>query len=91
MNRRGFLSLLGTAAAGFALDPERLLWVPGQKTIFTFNGAPFVFDEHCPSNRIHAVPPNIGQIVATAWEAVIREHPLDFSDYWLIRGIDTQG
>ncbi|MES2460567.1 MAG: hypothetical protein V4671_08275, partial [Armatimonadota bacterium] len=28
------LSLLGAAAAGAVLDPERLLWVPGQKTIF---------------------------------------------------------
>lgn len=34
MNRRGFLGLLGTAAAGLMLDPERLLWVPGAKTIF---------------------------------------------------------
>jgi hypothetical protein len=34
MNRRLFLSTLGLAAAGMALDPERLLWVPGQKTIF---------------------------------------------------------
>lgn len=33
MNRRGFLSaLLGTGAA-MMLDPERLLWVPGAKTI----------------------------------------------------------
>lgn len=32
MNRRGFLStLLGGAA--MALDPERLLWVPGKKLI----------------------------------------------------------
>jgi len=34
MNRRGFLATLLAGAAGFALDPERLLWVPGQKTIF---------------------------------------------------------
>jgi hypothetical protein len=34
MNRRLFLSTLGLAAAGMALDPERLLWVPGRKTIF---------------------------------------------------------
>ena len=33
LNRRNFLSsLLGTASA-FALDPERLLWVPGKKLI----------------------------------------------------------
>ena len=33
MNRRAFISsLIGTAGA-FALDPERLLWVPGRKLI----------------------------------------------------------
>lgn len=30
MNRRGFLRLLGTAAAAVALDPERVLWEPGK-------------------------------------------------------------
>ena len=39
MNRRSFLSTLGKAAVGAALatsalDPERLLWVPGQKVYF---------------------------------------------------------
>ena len=42
MDRRGFLNLLGLAGASAAavaagaleLDPERLLWVPGQKSIF---------------------------------------------------------
>jgi hypothetical protein len=33
MNRRGFLSFLGAAVAGATLDPERLLWKPGAKTI----------------------------------------------------------
>jgi hypothetical protein len=34
VNRRGFLSaLFGGAAAAATLDPERLLWVPGAKTI----------------------------------------------------------
>lgn len=31
MNRRGFL---GAIAAALVLDPERALWVPGQKKIF---------------------------------------------------------
>ena len=34
MNRRAFLGTLLAAAPVLALDPERLLWVPGQKTIF---------------------------------------------------------
>jgi hypothetical protein len=34
MKRRAFLQLFGAGAAAFALDPERLLWVPGQKSIF---------------------------------------------------------
>jgi hypothetical protein len=38
IGRRGFLGLLGATVAATAaqleLDPERALWVPGQKTIF---------------------------------------------------------
>ena len=34
MNRRSFLSMLGVGAAATTFDPERLLWVPGAKTIF---------------------------------------------------------
>lgn len=41
LSRRGFLGILGTAAvsagvgaAFFELDPERLLWTPGERTIF---------------------------------------------------------
>lgn len=34
MNRRAFLQTLAAGLTGAALDPERLLWVPGQKTIF---------------------------------------------------------
>ena len=40
MNRRGFLSALGALSAAFALDPERLLWVPGAKTVFLPPAAP---------------------------------------------------
>lgn len=32
-SRRGFLGLLAGIAAGAVLDPERLLWIPGAKTI----------------------------------------------------------
>lgn len=33
MNRRGFLTALLSSAAAVAIDPERLLWVPGRKLI----------------------------------------------------------
>ena len=34
MNRRAFLQTLAAAVAGATLDPERLLWRPGAKSIF---------------------------------------------------------
>lgn len=73
MNRRGFLSLLGLGAAGLAIDPERLLWVPGQKTIFL------------PSVARFAPHPNMGMIVARAWEDVMMRHAKDdtFKSKWL--------
>lgn len=33
LSRRGFLGLFGSAAVAATVDPERLLWVPGAKTI----------------------------------------------------------
>jgi hypothetical protein len=33
-NRRGFLKALTATAVAMTVDPERLLWVPGAKTIF---------------------------------------------------------
>lgn len=33
MNRRGFIGSLAMATAALVLDPEKLLWVPGKKTI----------------------------------------------------------
>lgn len=39
VNRRAFLQLAGAAVAGLALDPERLLWMPGEKTIYLFGDA----------------------------------------------------
>ena len=32
--RRGFLRLLASGAVGYALDVDKLLWVPGAKTFF---------------------------------------------------------
>ena len=40
MTRRGFLQLSSAAIAAFTLDPERLLWVPGQKRIFDLYTVP---------------------------------------------------
>lgn len=35
IDRRRFLQILGSSAvAAYALDPEKLLWIPGQKKIF---------------------------------------------------------
>ena len=34
MNRRAFLRLLALGVAGHNLDIDRLLWIPGEKTIF---------------------------------------------------------
>lgn len=34
VNRRGFLRLLALGVVGHELDIDRLLWVPGQRTIF---------------------------------------------------------
>ena len=44
ISRRGFAATLAAALAGAVLDPERLLWVPGQKTIFVPTGKVFVPD-----------------------------------------------
>lgn len=34
MNRRDFLNLMAGVTATAVLDPEKLLWVPGEKKIF---------------------------------------------------------
>jgi hypothetical protein len=34
LNRRAFISLLMSSAAAHTLDIDKLLWIPGQKTIF---------------------------------------------------------
>jgi hypothetical protein len=45
MNRRSFLQILASAAAGAVVDPELLLWKPGAKTIFlpTPSGTPLTY------------------------------------------------
>lgn len=34
LSRRDFIKLLASGAAAYELDLDRLLWMPGQKTIF---------------------------------------------------------
>lgn len=67
MNRRGFLGVLSAAFAGAVLDPERLLWVPRQKTIFVMP----------PIVQPRGVNPNLGQMVAEEWMRIIGSAPLD--------------
>lgn len=63
MDRRDFLKRLagaaaiGTAAvvAGIDLDPERLLWVPGKKTIFLPPAKPLVTDAATVAREFQAV------------------------------------
>jgi hypothetical protein len=43
MNRRAFLGLSSAALAAYTLDPERALWVPGQRSYFDIV-RPDVFD-----------------------------------------------
>ena len=45
MNRRHFLSALTAGLTGLTLDPERLLWIPGAKTIFL----PSITPRHDPA------------------------------------------
>jgi hypothetical protein len=57
MNRRHFLRATAAAVGALTLDPERLLWVPGQRTYFdivrpfsdvlTFRGMEVFYDEDC--------------------------------------------
>lgn len=60
MDRRGFLRSLLTGAAALTLDPERLLWVPGAKTIsipkaiepVSFGGVKIVTCQWMPNSEI---------------------------------------
>jgi hypothetical protein len=56
MNRRSFLQQAMLAASALAVDPERLLWTPGKKTIFAPKPAPLslhpkAFSMAWPINR----------------------------------------
>lgn len=67
MNRRAFLTTLGAALAGATLDPERLLWRPGVKTIFLPSGVTTLAETlYVPSNTF------ITQDTAMFWKNAIR-------------------
>jgi len=55
MNRREWLKLMLTGAAGLALDVDKLLWIPGQKTIFI------------PSSRSLSY----SQVIIAEWERIM--------------------
>jgi hypothetical protein len=78
MQRRGFLAALGTLAAGYALDPERLLWVPGAKTFFlpSIEGV-----RGCPPGPLGALgPPGFLTIDIITREALrVLENNLQFA------------
>jgi hypothetical protein len=67
LNRRGFLQRLGVAMAGaaatLALDPEQLLWVPGQKTIIDLGATK------------HVVPATDAEIVQQATTVLTNAAP----------------
>lgn len=52
VNRRSFLGLLGLGAAGLVLDPERALWIPGQKRIFDLGAGHRIDDILVESGRL---------------------------------------
>lgn len=71
MNRRGFLTTLAAALTGAVLDPERLLWVPGQKTIFI----PSI--EQTNTWLTPEATFSDGQLIASVWEEIVGKRPLD--------------
>lgn len=66
LSRRSFLFLGGAAAVGFVLQPEIVIAQP--QTAWQFSVVEGSFS---------AVSPNIGQLVADAWNKVIGEAPND--------------
>lgn len=57
MNRRSFLKLIAAGAAAETLDLDKLLWIPGQKTIFL------------PTLR----EPSISEILVLEYERILPE------------------
>lgn len=78
MNRRAFLSTLAAALTGAALDPERLLWVPGKKTIFLPPPkkiiSAFVIGDVITINGVYAVNPVTYQTTKFLQQFVVTGH-----------------
>lgn len=63
MNRRNFIKLIsGGAAAAFVLDPEQLLWVPGQKTIFIPPERRLIYSSEIEHSEWHTFGVAVGEI-----------------------------
>jgi hypothetical protein len=69
MKRRLFLQSLAAAVTGAVFDPERLLWVPGQKT--------FVFVTKPPVRCV-----SIAELVAVTFDAVMAERRKQGQLFW---------
>jgi hypothetical protein len=55
MNRRQFIKLISSSAiAAYALDPEKLLWVPGEKTIFIPPERRLIYAAEISENELHS-------------------------------------
>lgn len=59
MNRRRFLRLLGLGIGTAAFDPEKLLWIPGQKKIFIPNKIEDNLDYYLDSLMLERITPHI--------------------------------
>ncbi len=66
MNRRGFLGGLAAIAGVLTLDPERLLWRPGEKTIFVPTNNPLSYGWTLVQGRqfAHFDPYDLGPVYA---------------------------
>jgi len=78
VNRRAFLGTLAAGLAGIALDPERLLWVPGQKRIFLPSPSPSLVTSTALTKGdvftiagVYAINPATGRTLTTLQNFVI--------------------
>lgn len=77
MNRRGFIGAIGAALAGSMLDPERLLWVPGAKTI----SIPKPNVEYAAYKSAGALLDSFGDRWPKEWIMMANETDQKFLDY----------